>query len=93
MNYSILMIDDRPGNQIRMRDILGKDFHIQFASNIESAVKILADSNIELVLIEHSYLEKCQSFLSGKINQTFKKLPLIIMKKSKSGRVIFTRIQ
>ena len=93
MVHTVLIIDGEKANRVQISNILGKEFEIKYASDIKTALNIIADSDIQLVMLDHKYYHLHEILLSQKLTYYFKSLPLILMIKSATGSVRFTRIQ
>lgn len=93
MAYTVLMIDGDRYIQNQMRAILGKDFNIKYAASSDSALKILSESDVQLILIDYKYYNPHKLSLFRNLSEFHKNLPLLLMKKTNTGRVQFIRIQ
>ncbi len=93
MVHTVLIIEGDKSNRVQMSKILGKEFEIKHTSDIKSALKIISESDIQLVMLDHKYYHLHGISLRQKLSDHFKSLPLILMIKSATGRVRFTRIQ
>ncbi len=93
MVHTVLIIDGDKANRVEMSNILGKEFEIIHASDIKTALEIIAKTDVKLVMLDQKFYHLHDISRPQKLSCYFKSLPLILMIKSATGRVRFTRIQ
>lgn len=87
MAHTVLIIDGDRSNRVQISNMLGKHFDIIHAHDVPTATKILMESDVHLVFLDQKNYNRHDNTLPHK------SLPVILMTKSSTGSVRFTRIQ
>jgi len=78
---TILIIDDEKSTHVMLKAMLGKEFHLMFASNAQEGIDLAAEHSINLVLLdiqmpELSGIELLESIMTDSV---MRNIPVVVM--------------